>query len=185
MNRHQRRAAAKLALATTQIPSGFTESSAAERQAFASSSDADAHSDRGITLRAQGKIPEAIAAFRQAIQLEPDKAVFHLISALRFTNVAGSTKLLDPTAKPFVSSLTLPMLTPTSARRCATIGNRLKRRSQIAKPSNLIRNLPPPTSISARRSMTKASLMRRQLPIVEHSPSRPILSWRTATLDRC
>ena len=96
MNRHQRRAAAKLALATTQIPGGFTESSAAERQAFASSSDADAHSDHGIALRAQGKISEAIAAFRQAIQLEPEKAVFHfnlgavLHECRRFDEAIGS-----------------------------------------------------------------------------------------------
>jgi tetratricopeptide (TPR) repeat protein len=76
MNRRQRRAAAKLE-STSRISGGSTAASAAESPVSVASSTADAHSDRGLALRTQGKIPEAIAAFRQAVQLEPGKAVFH------------------------------------------------------------------------------------------------------------
>jgi tetratricopeptide (TPR) repeat protein len=77
MNRHQRRAAAKLELTTSGISGGLPPSVSAEHGGFAGNSDADAHSDRGIALRAEGKIPDAIAAFRAAVQLRPDNAIFH------------------------------------------------------------------------------------------------------------
>jgi tetratricopeptide (TPR) repeat protein len=69
MNRHQRRAAAK------------SQQTALRDQADASDtiqqSPAESHSNRGIALRAQGRIAEAIAAFRQAVQLQPDVALFN------------------------------------------------------------------------------------------------------------
>lgn len=66
MNRHARRASAKLQRVTlrNQLSGRGSES-------------ADAHSELGLTLRAQGKSLEAIAAFRRAIQLNPNEAQFH------------------------------------------------------------------------------------------------------------
>lgn len=60
MNRHQRRANAKL-----------------QRKSNDPYAAADSLSNLGIALRAQGKLDEAIAAFRQAIRVKPDVALFH------------------------------------------------------------------------------------------------------------
>jgi tetratricopeptide (TPR) repeat protein len=60
MNRHHRRANAKL-----------------QRKSNDSYAAADSLSNLGIALRAQGKLDEAISAFRQAVRVRPDVALFH------------------------------------------------------------------------------------------------------------
>lgn len=60
MNRHQRRANAKL-----------------QRKSNDPYTAAETLSNLGIALRAQGKLDEAIATFRRAIRVKPDVALFH------------------------------------------------------------------------------------------------------------
>ena len=84
MNRHQRRAAAKLQRATPDAGIAAASVAAAATAAAAGGSlagglvsgSADLHSDRGIALRAEGKIGEAIAAFRRAVELQPRAALY-------------------------------------------------------------------------------------------------------------
>jgi tetratricopeptide (TPR) repeat protein len=66
MNRHERRANAKLQRVTFRNQLSGQDSDAA-----------NAHSELGLALRAQGKPVEAIAAFRRAIELDPEQVLFH------------------------------------------------------------------------------------------------------------
>jgi tetratricopeptide (TPR) repeat protein len=77
MNRHQRRANARLT--APQNNQGKNRSAIVEGQQAAGNDagHADVHLNRGIALRAQGKIVDAIAALRQAVEARPDVASYH------------------------------------------------------------------------------------------------------------
>ncbi|MFZ0421627.1 MAG: sulfotransferase [Xanthobacteraceae bacterium] len=78
MNRHQRRANAKLRQTAPRNQGKERNAVVAGQQAAGSNADhADVHLKRGIALRAQGKIVDAIAALRQAVELRPDLALSH------------------------------------------------------------------------------------------------------------
>src|SRR5437870_1830888 len=81
MNRKQRRAAAKLGSPATQLlatavrfhqAGQLVAAEACYRQALAAQPNlAEAHSNLGNALTAQGKLDEAVAAYRQAIRIKP------------------------------------------------------------------------------------------------------------------
>jgi tetratricopeptide (TPR) repeat protein len=78
MNRHQRRANGRLQQAALRNQKKDRDANAAgQGLAAASPAHADLHLNKAIALRAQGRIVEAIAAFRQAVQLQPDAALCH------------------------------------------------------------------------------------------------------------
>ena len=76
MNRQQRRAAAKLQRAHADAGFAVQSTAPASPSDENTSGAADVHSNRGIALRSEGKIGEAIAAFRQAIEQQPRAALY-------------------------------------------------------------------------------------------------------------
>ena len=98
----------------------------------------------------QGKLDEAIACYRKAIELDPKYASAHNNLGTRPARPRGSwTRPSPATARPSNSTRNTPPPTATSATPCMTRGSWTRPSPPTARPSNSTRNTPTPTTTSA------------------------------------
>jgi hypothetical protein len=92
---------------------------------------AEAHSNLAIVLKRQGRLDEAIAAFREAIRINPGLPALHFNLGIGLRITADSTPPSPPIARPSASNPTTPRPTAISASY-STSREDLTRRSRPA-----------------------------------------------------